>query len=144
MPGSFPGIPGLVAFAGVKFGGYYLAGLTLKKWRSTITASALRIAGARTGLGILIGPPLTIGLTYALANLFPKTNEDIPIFGMYAFIYVLRILVWALVINHFVDEIGFVDSKLWGYAALGALWSCILDLPGFGLAIITPGQIPIC
>jgi hypothetical protein len=144
MPGSFPGIPGIIAFAGVKFVGYCLAGVALRRFRPSITASVYSIAAARTGLGILIGPPLTIGLAYVLANMFPKTNGDIPILGIYTFIYAVRILIWALVINHFVDEISFVDSKLWGYATLGALWSCLLDLPGFGLAIITPGQVPIC
>jgi hypothetical protein len=28
--------------------------------------------------------------------------------------------------------------------ALGAVWSCLLDLPGVGLAFISPGWIPIC
>ncbi len=146
MP-SFPGIPGFIAFAGIKFGGYCLAGLALRKLEPGVTASAVKIAASRTALGILIGPLLTIGLTYGMANLFPKTNEpDFPVYYfIYAFLYVVRILVWALVIYHFDwNQTELLKAKLWGYAALGALWSCFLDLPGFALAIITPGQIPIC
>jgi hypothetical protein len=145
MPGHLPGIPGYIAFAGVKFGGYYLAGLALRKWQPAVTASALKIAGTRTGLGVLIGPPLTIGLAYVIAKFFPQINTDLLIFScMYAFIYVLRVLVWVLVIYLFTKQIGLLKSKLWTCAALGAVWSCLLDLPGFGLAIISPGQVPLC
>jgi hypothetical protein len=145
MPGQVPGIPGFIAFAGVKFGGYYLAGLALKKWQPAVTAGALKIAGARTGLGILIGPPLTIGLAYAMAHFFPQMNSDFLIFSsIYAFIYALRVLVWALVIYVFTRQLVLPRFKLWTYAALGAVWSCLLDLPGFGLAVISPGQVPFC
>jgi len=141
---AFPGIPGFIAFAGVKFGGYCLAGLALRKLRPTVTASAVRIAAARTGLGILIGLPLTFGLTLAIAKLFPETNDNFTISAVYALVFALRTLIWALVIYHFVDELDFQESKLWGLSAIGAVWSCLLDLPGLGLAIISPGQIPIC
>jgi hypothetical protein len=145
MPGYLPGIPGYIAFAGVKLGGYYFAGLALRKWQPAVTASALKIAGTRTGLGVLIGPPLTIGQAYTIAKFFPQINTDLLIFScMYAFIYALRVLVWALVIYLFTKQIGLLKSKLWVYAALGAVWSCLLDLPGFGLAIISPGQVPFC
>jgi hypothetical protein len=145
MPGHVPGIPGFIAFAGVKFGGYYLAGLALRKLQPPVTASALKIAGTRTGLGILIGPPLTIGLAYLMARFFRQMNSDFLIISiMYVFIYALRVLVWALVIYLFTKQIGLLKSKLWTYAALGAVWSCLLDLPGFGMAIISPGQVPFC
>jgi hypothetical protein len=74
---ALPGIPGFIAFAGVKFGGYYLAGLALRKWQRAVTASALGIAAPRTGFGVLIGPPLTIGLAYGLAKFFPQFNSDL-------------------------------------------------------------------
>jgi hypothetical protein len=43
MPG-IPGIPGLVVFVGVKFGGYILAGWALKKMQPAIRSSAVKIA----------------------------------------------------------------------------------------------------
>ena len=134
-----------MAFAGVKFGGYYLASLALKKWQPAVTARALKIAGTRTALGILIGPPLTIGLAYVMAHFFPQVNSDFLIFSsIYTFIYALRVLVWALVIYVFTKQFVLPRFKLWTYAALGAVWSCLLDLPGFGLAVISPGQVPFC
>jgi hypothetical protein len=145
MPGVLPGIPGLVAFAGVKFSGYCLAGLALKKLQPAVTAGVAKIAATRTGLGILIGPPLTYGLAFAIVKAFPQSNLNGSIVWLtYTFIYVLRILIWALVIHFFTKQIPLVKSKLWSYAALCAVWSCILDLPGIALAIITPGQILFC
>jgi len=145
MP-AFPGIPGFVAFAGLKFGGYCLAGLAFKKVQPAVTASVLKIAGTRTGLGILLGPLLTIGFTFGMTLFFPKTNEpNFPIYyPLYTFLVVARILVWALVIHLFTKDTMLTKRRLWGYAGLGALWSCLLDVPGFWLAIISPGQIPIC
>src|SRR5579862_520913 len=96
MPGSIPGIPGLIAFAGVKFGGYCLAGWYLKKLQPAVTAKIPIIAGARTGLGILIGPPLTIALTGMLVDVNPGSTSDWAVFGVYGFVYVVRILIWAL------------------------------------------------
>jgi len=145
MPGVVPGIPGWIAFAGVKFSGYCLAGLALKKIQPAITAGVARIAVTRTGLGILIGPPLTYGLAYAMAKLFPASNlNGSLVWLMYAFVYALRVLVWTFVIYLFTKQIELPKSKLCSYAAIGAVWSCILDVPGIALAIITPGQIPFC
>jgi hypothetical protein len=149
MGGYFPGIPGFVAFAGIKFGGYYLAGLTFKKWQPAVTASALKIATTRTGLGVLIGPPLTIAMVLAADHFFSHPNaasnsDAFLTVGAVAFVYVLRVLIWALVIYLFTKSFQLPRSTFWKYAALGAVWSCLLDLPGFGLALIAPGQIPVC
>jgi hypothetical protein len=144
MPGYFPGIPGFVAFAGVKFGGYCLAGMALRKLQPAVTAGAIKVAATRTGLGILIGPPLTIAMAFALTHFFPESRSSLPMIGTFAFIYVLRVFIWALVIHLFTRQINLLATTLWMYAALGAVWSYLLDLPGIGLALISPGQIPIC
>jgi|HubBroStandDraft_5_1064220.scaffolds.fasta_scaffold540287_2 hypothetical protein len=151
MGGYFPGIPGFVAFAGVKFGGYYLAGMTLKKWQPVIMAGALKIAGTRTGLGILIGPPLTLAMGFAASEMFPHLDANsnpianvLASIGAFGFVYVLRVLIWALVLRIFTKGFELPRSTFWKYSALGAVWSFVLDLPGIGLALIAPGQIPIC
>jgi hypothetical protein len=145
MPGYLPGLPGLAAFAAVKFGGYCLAGVALKKLQPTVTASVAKIAGARTGLGILIGPPVMLVLGLAVAAVFPQPSQArFGNFEIYVLMYVLRIFIWALVIHLFTKEMDLSKSKLWTCAALGAVWSCLLDLPGVGLAVVAPGKIPIC
>jgi hypothetical protein len=144
MGGYFPGIPGLAAFAAIKFGGYCLAAVALKKLQPVISASVLKIAAARTGLGIVAGPLLTFGLVAALAALVPR-GFDVPMgYVFYVLVCGVRILIWAFVITIFTREIALPKSKLWSYAALGMLWSCLLDLPGYGLAAIAPGKIAIC
>ena len=144
MGGYFPGAPGFVAFAGVKLAGYYLAGAALKRWQPAISASALKIAGTRTGLGILIGPPLTLAMLFGTEKLVSKSTEYLFTIAAFTFIYVLRVFIWALVLRIFTKQIPLLPGTLWKYALLGGVWSYALDLPGIGLALISPGQIPIC
>ena len=80
-----------------------------------------------------------------MAHIFPESNRNGSIVWlMYGFIYVLRVFVWVLVISLFTKQIELLKSRIWSYAAIGAVWSCILDVPCIALAIITPGQIPFC
>jgi hypothetical protein len=143
MPG-IPGIPGLAAFAGVKFGGYILAGWALKKMQPTISSSAVKIAATRTGLGILLGPPMTLLGAFAIGLLSHNPNSDAPSYGAYVFLFLVRVLVWAFVVFVFTIRSEITRSRLWMYASVGALWSCLLDWPGFKLAMVAPGRIPIC
>ena len=144
MGGYFPGPVGFAAFVGVKFGGYALAGSALKKLQPTITSGALRIAAVRTGLGVVLGPPITLLGGMILGLLFAGVSSDVPTYFAYVFLWPLRILIWALVLYIFTRGIDLSVAKFWSYAALGALWSCLLDWPGFKLAMVAPGKIPIC
>jgi hypothetical protein len=93
MPGGIPGPLGAVAFAGVKLGGYYLAGLVLKKAYVPILAGALKIAGARLGVGILLSPVVIFGGAM-IANHWPeKVMNEWPI--VYAWLVILRLAVWV-------------------------------------------------
>jgi hypothetical protein len=144
MPG-LPGLPGIAAFAGLKFGGYVLAGLALKRLQPALQTSALKIAGIRTGLGILLGPAFVYGSLFLVAHLFPDPN--LPDFLPYLTYFVLagvRVLVWALVL--YIASRGFPlkRSKLWLYSLGGAAWSCFLDVPGIALAWVAPGKVPFC
>ncbi len=144
MGGYFPGPVGFAAFASVKFGGYVLAGLTLRKVQPAIAASALKIAATRTGLGVLLGPPLMLAAIYANEKLILNSNSATPTVLLYAYLFAVRLLVWALVIFLFTKDLSIPRSQLWRYAGVGAVWSCLLDLPGYGLALVSPGQITIC
>ncbi len=135
---------GFAAFASVKFGGYVLAGLTLRKVQPAIAASALKIAATRTGLGVLLGPPLMLAAIYANEKLILNSNSATPTVLLYAYLFAVRLLVWALVIFLFTKDLSIPRSQLWRYAGVGAVWSCLLDLPGYELALVSPGQITIC
>jgi hypothetical protein len=125
---------------GIKFGGYLLAAAALKKLQPTITASVLKIAAARTGLGVVIGPLFTIAAAW-LASLFAP---DASIYGVYAILFCVRVLIWALVLFFFSRRADLSVLRLWLLALLGAIWSSLLDWPGYKLAIISPGRVSIC
>jgi hypothetical protein len=140
LPGGIPGPLGAAVFVGIKFGGYFLAAVALKKLQPTITASSLKIAIARTGLGVVIGPLFTIAAVW-LASLFAP---DESLYGVYAILFCVRILIWALVLFFFSKRTDLSGLRFWSFAFIGAVWSSLLDWPGYKLAIIAPGGISIC
>jgi hypothetical protein len=142
MPGSLPGIPGLLAFGAIKFGGYVLAAEALKRAQPAIAAGRYKIAGAPTGLGILIGPPILVGVALGLDSL--KVSDSIITPTTFVLLFALSALVWALVIHLFTRTINLAKSDLWRYSVLGAGWSCILDILGVVLAMVSPGRVPFC
>lgn len=138
---AFPGPAGFAAFALVKFGGYVLAGLFLRKLYPSIVAGAAKIAAVRTVLGILIGPVFVISAAVLADHL--KLSSD-SFITPYSLLLCMRILIWAFVIWLFIRRTSEPRGYLWAHAAGGALWSCVLDLPAFFLLAIAPGKIPIC
>jgi hypothetical protein len=103
MP-AIPGPAAFAAFVGVKFGGYILAGTALRKLQPAITASSIKIAAVRTGLGVLLGPPITLAAIIALEH-FTHPSPDSSTLALYPFLFSLRILIWALVIFHFYERV---------------------------------------
>jgi len=138
---AFPGPLGFAAFAAVKFGGYVIAGIALKKLYPSVVAGAAKIAAVRTGLGILLGPAFLIGIA-ALAAQF-QWNPDSELVP-YLVLLSLRILIWALVIWIFLRRTQESRAYFWVNAGAGALWSSLLDVPAVVLLAIAPGRIPIC
>jgi hypothetical protein len=144
VPGSIPGPVGFAAFAAVKFAGYVVAGAALKKWQPLIAASKYKIAAARTGLGIVIGPLLTIAALALAEHFFPDQASNPMDRLFYPLLVVMRFFVWMLVIFLFTRHLNLGASKLSLYALYGAVWSCLLDLPGVALAFVSPGKISFC
>ena len=148
------GLLAFVAFSGLKFGGYVLAGFFLKKLQPAIVDSAIKIATVRTGLGIVLGPLFFLGYFSLLNSRFPDATKGPPdylLFLYYPVLIAVRVCVWALVIYFATQEMGLVSPekalgtrKLWLYSGCGALWSCALDLPAVALAWVPLRQIPFC
>jgi hypothetical protein len=143
MPG-LPGLLGIAAFGSIKFVGYSLAALNLRKFEPAITAGPMAIAAVRTGAGFVLGPPATIlGALLAGAILGSRYNLSAgPL--IYAFLFVARIFIWMLILFLFTGTPGFSRRKLWLYSLLGAVVSSLLDWPGYALAIAAPGRITFC
>jgi len=141
LAGVYPGPLGLVAFVGVKFAGYMLAGWALKKAYPGIVAGAAKIAAARTGLGLFLGLCFWfLSFKYLGSSTAFNKSPLIP----YSWLVGLRIVIWALVISVFIGKHEGSTSKFLLFSALGGLWSCLLDVPGIALAIVSPGRIPVC
>jgi len=138
---GYPGPLGLVAFVAVKFAGYMLAGFALKKAYPGILAGAAKIAAVRTGIGFLLGLCFWF-LTLQYLGSSPVFNAS-PLIP-YSWLMGLRIVLWAVVISLFASKLEGSTAKFLGLSALGALWSCLLDVPGIALAVVSPGHIPIC
>ncbi len=151
MPGTIPGVLGVVAFGGIKFVGYSLAVSSLKKWEPTIVASATKIAAVRTGLGVILGPLATLLVVFLIGLIFfhssnSSNSPDSPFAmpALYGLLFVVRIFVWAFVLYLFTRKEPLPRSSFWLYSLLGAIVSSLLDWPGYALAIAAPGKIVFC
>lgn len=141
MGGYFPQPLGIAAFAGFKFAGYALAAVALKKIEPAILASALKIAGFRTGPGIVLGIPATLVGVFAMRFL----HQEGSAFQLYLSLAPVRIAIWAILLFIFTKQAGITGQRLWLLAAAGSAWSCLLDWPALHLMLAAPrGQIPVC
>jgi uncharacterized membrane protein len=138
MGGYFPGPVGIATFAAIKFTGNSVAGLALKKIESTITASVMKIASARSGLGVILRIPATIVGALLVGTAVPKASDA----QLYLVLAVVQVFVCALLLFFLTRNSPLPRSRLWLYAIIGNLCSCLLDWPGFHL--LAPGQIPVC
>jgi len=141
---TFPGPVGVAVFAGIKFTGYLFAAKALKALQPAITAGAAKIAGTRTGLGLLLGPPFTFLIGFGTSSFFVRFAPHNSFYAFYASLVIARILIWAAVIYLFARKSGLAARRIWAYALAGAVWSSILDVPGYGLAVLAPGRVVIC
>jgi hypothetical protein len=149
VPGTIPGVLGVVAFGGIKFVGYSLAASGLKEIEPTIAASATKIAAVRTGLGVVLGPLVTLLMVFLIGLIFFHSGNSSPdspfqMPAIYGLLFIVRIFVWALVLFFFTKRAPLPRSSFWLYALLGAGVSSLLDWPGYALAIAAPGKIVFC
>jgi hypothetical protein len=151
LPGALPGVLGLAAFAGIKFAGYSIAVVGLKQKEPTIHSRAVTIAATRTALGLVLGPLASLFLLFLIGLAFDRSGtvssssySSLEMPTLYALLFGVRILVWALVLFLFTAKSPLSRGKFWAYTVTGAVVSCLLDWPGYALAIATPGKISVC
>jgi hypothetical protein len=151
VPEPLPGYLGVAAFAGIKFVGYSLAVSRLKKLEPAIAATATKIAALRTGLGVLLGPLLTLLIVFLISFIFmrPDTSPSSPYWSVqmpeiYGLLFIVRIFAWAFVPFLFTSKSPLPKSKFWLYAFGGPTVSSLLDVPSYALALAAPGKIVFC
>jgi hypothetical protein len=127
---------GLVYFGAVKLAGYTAAAGFLRR-HFPENRTPLIIPGAvRTVIGIVAG----VGAVFLAGSLGSGRSE--------AFFYLLlapiRILEWLLLIWLFYRKPKWEPGRALRFAALGALWSYVLDLPAVFAMFVIPGGAWIC
>jgi hypothetical protein len=134
---------GFAYFAGVKFAGYSAAALVLGRAYKT-PANALKVGLARTGIGLVAGTLFggaSFLISTRLQNRWPGWVTVSLFFG---FLIPIRLAEWSLLIHLFFDRGLTQRDKLLDSAALGSLWSFVLDAVGIFAAFVVPGGLWIC
>lgn len=143
MPAG-PGPIGFVAFAGVKFVGYTVAALALKKAFPSASAGAAKVGLARTGIGLVAGTlfgGIWLLLSMRVEHWWPDWMAGFVFFGV---LIPIRLAEWSLLIHIFFDW-GLVQrARDLEFAAYGSLWSFVLDAVGILAALVVPGGFWIC
>jgi hypothetical protein len=141
MPGMIPGPIGFAAFVGVKFGGYTLAGTVLQRNYPAEDARPVKIAITRTAVGLVLG----IAHFFVWESVQRKYfNGSMSEYSFIGGLIVLRLLIWSGIIWRFCDRKLEHPIRVLGWAAAGTAFSFLLDVIGIALALVTPGQMPMC
>jgi hypothetical protein len=143
MPAG-PGAIGFAAFTGVKFVGYTIAALTLKKAFSPADSNVFKVGLARTGIGLVAGTffgGLWILLFTRFENRWPEWMAASVFFGL---LIPIRLAEWSLLIHFYFDRGLLQRAKDLKFATLGSLWSFVLDGVGIMAAFVVPGGFWIC
>ena len=127
---------GLVYFAAVKLVGYTAAASFIKTRISGSSASPWLVGGVRTVIGLAAG----IGAAYVASQLGILRSEV----GFYALLAPIRICEWLIVLGLFFRRPDWDWPRSLKLAALGTLWSYVLDIPAIMAVFVIPGGAWIC
>jgi hypothetical protein len=138
MPGG-PLPIGIAAFTAVKFAGYTVAAIQLKRSYKIERPSALAIGGARTAVGIGVGVVYATAIGALLALLG---------FGSWPLFFLglvpVRLAEWLLIIWAFFENPIKDSARAFKYSAAGTAWSFLLDVPALVALFYIPGGFWIC
>jgi hypothetical protein len=134
MPGG-PLPLGLAYFAAVKFVGYTAAASFIKRRIPDSSASPWLVGGVRTVIGLGAG----IGAAYVASQLGILRSEV----GFYALLAPIRICEWLIVLR-LIFHRDWDWSRSLKLAALGTVWSYVLDIPAIMAVFAIPGGSWIC
>ena len=135
MPAG-PAPLGLVYFAAVKFAGYTAAASFIKRRIPDSSASPWLVGGVRTVIGLGAG----IGAAYAASQLGILRSEV----GFYALLAPIRMCEWLLLLALFFRRPEWDWPRSLKLAALGTVWSYVLDIPAIMAVFVIPGGSWIC
>jgi hypothetical protein len=141
---SFLNAVGVIAFLGLKFVGYILAFVYLKRIQPAVQSGALPMACTRAVLGVIAGGALYFAwdvLFYENHRFYKFSHEGL---SYYLVLTLLRVFVWVVTIHFFTRRTGLRRGKVSLYVMGGTLWSSFMDIPAAFFAFLIPGGILFC
>ena len=126
---------GLAYFAAVKLVGYTAAASFIRRRIPGSSASPWLVGGVRTVIGLAAG----IGAAYVASQLGILRSEV----GFYTLLAPIRICEWLILLGLFFRRDWDWPRSL-KLAALGTVWSYILDIPAIMAVFVIPGGAWIC
>lgn len=127
---------GLLYFCGVKFAGYTAMAALLRRRYPGATAASWRVGLARTVIGLAAG--MGVMLLTARWHVGPGT------LGWYLLLLPLRLAEWLLVLWWFYERPEWRWRRALGWAGVGYVWSCLLDVPALAAVFALPGGVWVC
>ncbi|HEY6005608.1 MAG TPA: hypothetical protein VIV57_22190 [Anaeromyxobacter sp.] len=127
---------GFAYFAAVKLAGYTLAGHRLRRVYRTETPKPLVFGLARTALGVLAG--------LAFAAIAWKVGVGRSEVLYYVLLAPIRFAEWVFILWLLFDRRPASIGRLLALAAVGSLWSYVLDIPAIFAVFTLPGGAWIC
>ena len=127
---------GFASFAAVKLVGYTAAAWYIKRRIPGSSASPWHIGAVRTGIGILAGISMV-----AFAEMLGLVRSEA---AFYALLVPVRMGEWLLVLCLFFLNLDWRWPRSLGLAALGTVWSYVLDIPAIFAMFAMPGGAWIC
>ncbi len=127
---------GLVYFAAVKLAGYTAAAIVLKRRFPESTAPPWLVGVVRTVIGLAAG----FGAVFTAEHLGILRSEV----GFYALLAPIRMCEWLFLLALFFRRPKWEWTQSLKMAALGTLWSYVLDVPAVLAVFSLPGGAWIC
>ncbi|MGN6150936.1 MAG: hypothetical protein ACTHOH_02865 [Lysobacteraceae bacterium] len=127
---------GVVYFCAIKFGGYTAMAAVLRRRYPGPTAAPWAVGLVRTLIGLAVG----IGVMLAAAHLHVIPASA----AFYLLLLPVRLAEWLLLLRLFYERPEWRWKRALGWASIGYVWSCLLDLPALAAVFLLPGGVWIC
>jgi hypothetical protein len=132
----FPTPAGVAYFGAVKFAGYTLAAHLLRRYYDRPRAGRVGFGAVRTLIGIAVGVPTALSLR--------QIGIADSALGFYVLLAPVRFAEWLFVLWLFFERPGFPKPRSLKFAALGSVWSYVLDIPAALSVYFIPDGAWIC
>ena len=127
---------GLLYFCSIKFAGYTAMAVVLRRRYPGPTAAPWQVGLVRTLIGLAAG--LGVMQLAAGIHVIPAT----PAF--YLLLLPVRLAEWLLLLRLFYERPEWRWKRALGWAAVGYVWSCLLDVPALAAVFLLPGGVWVC